>query len=106
LRRAATALYQRAEKPAEGDKFGAALAKAAETEVVWVWPENWPAWQLFNRIDTQWRVGPKGATGLDYNVLLRFLDRMRLSDDDYEQMLNDISVIEQSALAAIHREAP
>lgn len=46
-----------------------------------------------------------GQIGLDYNVLLRFLDRMRLSDSDYEHMLNDLSVLEQSALTEIHTEA-
>jgi hypothetical protein len=78
-----------------------ALAAHQPTEFE-IWPENWPVWVLFNRVGTQWR---DGYTGLDYNVLLRFLDRMRLDDSDYEQMLNDISVLEQSALAEIHTEA-
>jgi hypothetical protein len=80
-----------------------ALAAHQPTEFE-VWPENWPVWLLFDRISTQWRVGMNGPIGLDYNVLLRFLDRMRLDDGDYEQMLNDISVLEQSALTEIHAE--
>lgn len=55
---------------------------------------------------TQWRVGMGGPIGLDYNVLLRFLDRMHLSDIEYDQMLNDISVLEQAALTEIHTEHP
>jgi hypothetical protein len=53
---------------------------------------------------TQWRVGANGAIGLDYNVLFRFLDRMGLSESDYDDMLSDIAVIEDAALAEIHRE--
>jgi len=53
-------------------------------------------------METQWRVGMSGAVGLDYNVLFRFLDRMRLDERDYELMLTDISVLEQAALAAIN----
>ena len=74
--------------------------------VVHVWPENWPVLMLFDRLSTQWRVGMNGPTGLDYNVLLRFLDRMRLSDSDYDDMLGDLSVLEQAALAEIHSGTP
>jgi hypothetical protein len=77
--------------------------------VVGVWPENWPAWVLFNRMSTQWRSQGMGAgpvVGLDYNVLLRFLDRMGLSDQDYDQMLGDISVLEDAALTEIHTQSP
>jgi hypothetical protein len=74
--------------------------------VVEVWPELWPAWVLFNRMSTQWRVGMGGVSGLDYNVLFRFLDRMRLSDSDYDQMLADISVLEDTALSELHSGTP
>lgn len=76
--------------------------------VVEIWPENWPAWLLFDRMSTQWRVGMAGPIGLDYNVLFRFLDRMHLDERDYDQMLHDISVLEQASLSEIHKstEAP
>lgn len=33
---------------------------------LWLWPENRAAWDLWQCIQTQWRVGMGGATGLDY----------------------------------------
>lgn len=87
--------------------IGTAIAQAMKKRVVEVWPECWPAWALFDqRMSTQWRVAMGGAIGLDYNVLFRFLDRMRLDDDDYEQMLDDISVLEHAALAEMHKSTP
>lgn len=35
-----------------------------------VWPENWPAVELFLRCQTQWRLGPYGRVGLDYPAVL------------------------------------
>ena len=64
-----------------------------------VWPENMPAINLFTSISTQWRYGGMGgATGLDYNVLFKRLDRMNLSEQDYEWMFDDIRTIEAEAL--------
>nr|WP_269212251.1 DUF1799 domain-containing protein [Chromobacterium piscinae] len=31
--------------------------------------EGLPAWRVWNAMQTQWRVGPAGAYGLDYAVL-------------------------------------
>jgi hypothetical protein len=66
-----------------------------------VWPENWPAFTLFTRLGSQWRVGMNGAIGLDHNVLFHRMDRMGLSADDYAQLDDDICVMEQAALSAI-----
>jgi hypothetical protein len=69
--------------------------------VVEVWPENWPAFQLFAEIATQWRVGMNGPTGLDYLVLHRELDDLGLAGEERQQMKSDIRVLEQAALAAM-----
>jgi hypothetical protein len=35
-----------------------------------VWPDTWPAIELFIAMGTQWRRGPRGhLAGLDYTVL-------------------------------------
>ncbi len=34
-----------------------------------VWPENWRVLQLFDQVQTQWRMGPSGPVGLDYTAL-------------------------------------
>lgn len=35
-----------------------------------IWAENWPIWQAFLAIRTQWRTGPVGASSLDYTACL------------------------------------
>lgn len=57
---------------------------------------------------TQWRSqGMSGpVVGLDYNVLFRFLDEMDLSKSDRNQMLDDIAVLEDAALAELHTQSP
>ena len=45
-----------------------------------------------------------GPTGLDYMVLLRFMDRMALDDEEHEQLLDDIRVIESAALNEMHKK--
>jgi hypothetical protein len=76
----------------------AAMAQAAEFEV---WPENWPPFMLFCKLQTQWRAGASGVFGLDYNVLYHNLDRMNLSPEDYEIWENDVGAMEQAALHAM-----
>lgn len=34
-----------------------------------VWEENWETLNLFFQLQTQWRVGFSGATGLDYSSI-------------------------------------
>lgn len=79
--------------------------KASDFGDVEVWPDNMPAINLFNTISTQWRMsGMGGPTGLDYNVLFNRMDRMKLSEQEYEWMFDDIRTIESAALAAINRK--
>lgn len=40
-----------------------------EDDTLGVWPENWRAVRIAIMMQSQWRVGPGGAYGWDYNVL-------------------------------------
>jgi hypothetical protein len=73
-------------------------------EVIEIWPENERAIALFSSVSTQWRVGMGGPTGIDYNVIFSRLDRMHLTDPEYEQMFDDIRVIESEALAILNKK--
>lgn len=55
-------------------------------------------------LQTQWRMGPRGATGLDYQVMLALLARLGLSKADEEQMFRDMRTMEIAALDVIHKE--
>lgn len=47
----------------------ASLAKSLEEAPCEVWKCNWKTLQLFLAMETQWRAGMGGATGLDYTAL-------------------------------------
>lgn len=34
--------------------------------IEYLWPDNLPAWHAWQSVQSQWRVGMGGATGLDY----------------------------------------
>jgi hypothetical protein len=72
------------------------------TEPVQVWPCCVRAVELFAHMRTQWRVGMGGATGLDYGVMYRRMDRMGLDPDEYDALEDDMRVMEAAALGAMH----
>lgn len=88
----------------EGDLIGKALIAAAANEVVEVWPENWPTFELFAFLSTQWRVGMAGRTGLDYMVLYRELDDLGLTGEERRRVKDDIREMELKALSAMNEE--
>lgn len=67
-----------------------------------MWPENWPAFVLFNRLGTQWNVGFGGPVGLRYEALYPLLDRCTPGPDDWSDMFEDVRVLESAALGAIN----
>lgn len=64
-----------------------------------------PAVQLFMRCATQWRTSMAGITGLDYNVVMRFMDRLDLPGDEWDDMIDCIRVLESEALKVIREAA-
>jgi len=65
-----------------------------------VWEENTEVFMLFATMQTQWRTGMSGPTGLDYNVLFTYMERKNLSID----LLDDIRIMESASLTEIHRK--
>lgn len=68
-----------------------------EPQTFEVWPENWPAVDLFLLCQTQWRMGPGGIAGLDYGAVLsvaRLWGMKRL-----RETMADVQVIEAAILA-------
>jgi len=51
-------------------------------------------------MQTQWRISMNGPTGLDYNALFTYMTMKNLSID----LLDDIRVMESTALTEIHRK--
>ena len=72
--------------------------------IVEVWPDNWDAVLLFHRLGSQWRAGPGGVFGLDYNVLYRMMDRMNLTPERYDELEDEIMTLEAAAVAEMRKE--
>lgn len=101
LKEGARALYTPAPTEEELAGTGFTVADYADDDFE-LWPENMPAIHLFSSLSTQWRHGMNGPTGLDYNVLFSRMDRMKLSERDYDWLFDDVQVIEREALSAIN----
>lgn len=63
-----------------------------------VWPDNWPAFRLFNALSTQWRVGACGATGLDYTAIRDVADYIGIKKKQIAEIFPDLQVMEAEAL--------
>lgn len=72
-----------------------------ETEV---WPCNWPAFLLFNRMSTQWRVGTGGAIGLDYNCIRDVARFLCIKKNKLAGIFPDLQVLEGEALRVMAEE--
>lgn len=101
LKRVAEAIYRKRPQASEANPFLAALGNAEI--IVEAFPENWPVIQLFMSLCTQWNVGMQGRTGLNHLVVLARIDRMKLSDEEANQMFDDIFVMELAALEEMNR---
>lgn len=59
-------------------------------------PDNWPAVQMFLRLQTQWRVGTAGVIGLDYSVIQWLFSLYPVKDPC--AVLEDLQVMEAAVL--------
>lgn len=73
-------------------------------ETVEVWACNWPAVRLFARMSNQWREGFRGETGMDYSLALALMDRMKLDDKTFDEMLDALYAMECAALEEMRKE--
>jgi len=66
-----------------------------------IWPENWIPFLVFSEVSTQWRVGPGGATGLDYGPVKWVMDLMKVKKK--HEVLRAIRTMESSALKTMNK---
>lgn len=69
-----------------------------------VWPDVWPAVEVFAAMGTQWRMGPSGPIGLDYGAIPAVLRLMRVGRDEWAGLFDDLRVIERAALEEMHKD--
>ncbi len=80
--------------------FGLELPAAERDEDCLVWPEAWPAVDLFLKVQTQWRGGASGIIGLDYGAV-RWVMQLYGAEDDRE-LLEDLQVIEARVIEKVN----
>ena len=90
--------YQHNDEPPKGGFDVSGLAALQQAEV---WPENWPSFELFSQMSTQWRIGMSGPTGLDYNVLFAVMEQRKLTGEDWDSTFQDVRVMEAAALESM-----
>ncbi|WP_431978598.1 DUF1799 domain-containing protein [Pseudomonas fungipugnans] len=77
--------------------FGLSLRDLPE-EICEVWPDVWPAFQVFEAMSTQWRTGACGATGLDYTSIRDVAGFLGLTRAQVTDIFHDLRVMEAEAL--------
>lgn len=78
---------------------------AEEEEVVYILPDNWKIFLVFEFLLTQWRVTESGAMGLDYNVIPLALDVNDVDEgEDKKEVIHGVRVMESTALSIMSEE--
>ncbi len=68
-----------------------------------MWEENWPAVELFLRVQTQWRTGMNGPIGLDY-VAVAWVLKLVAEEATHRTLLEDLQIMEGAVLAFIAKQ--
>ena len=63
-----------------------------------VFPDVWPALDMLIDMQTQWRVGAAGATGMDYTALETLMRVKRVKAADRADLLGDVRRMESAVL--------
>jgi len=79
------------------------LADTREDRDFRVFPENWPALQLFLRVVTQWRYAADQPTGLDYTAVIAVMAVEEAPDR--RDLLDRVQVMELAALQEFRKKA-
>lgn len=67
-----------------------------------LWPENVRAFDLFWSLRKQWNLAPMGGPiGLNFLVAYNRMDRMALTPEEYNQLDEDLQLMEDAALEAM-----
>ena len=71
-----------------------------------VWPECWPIFQVFCRLQTQWLTSHAGPTGLNYPSAYPLLDRLASDSEEWDELLHDLQAMEIAALSQMREDNP
>lgn len=90
----ALAAFGLQQEPADGPD-GARVASSK----CYLWPCNVPAFNLWQRVQTQWRVGWRGREGLDYAGVSAYMrDILAIKPKDRAALFKGLQAMELAAL--------
>ena len=69
-----------------------------EARVEYLWPENIAAWRVWCGVQTQWRTGMGGSTGLDYAGVRAYLKLQRVPEDEQLGIFEGVRAAETASL--------
>lgn len=74
--------------------------------VFYLWPENVGLWNLWGKLQTQWRSSMNGRDGLDYTGVLSYLQHVaRIKPRHMDSTMTGIQAMEVAALNEWARQA-
>lgn len=68
-------------------------------EPIYLWPCNVLAWNHWWELQTQWLVGPAGATGLNWPGIVCYLDEEGITGTDRQDIWRGVRAAEREMLA-------
>lgn len=71
---------------------------------VYLWPESVASWNAFLELQTQWRTGMGGPTGLDYTAVLAHLAESVPRKADRRSVYSGVRACERATLAEWARQ--
>ena len=81
----------------EAGLFGLHLEEIPNEDCM-VWDCNWDVFNLFHAMNSQWRIGMGGPTGLDYNAIIPTGTLLGFKKKQLQAMFPDLQVMENEAL--------
>jgi hypothetical protein len=91
--------------PTDDELAIAGLTRDEVATSVEIWPGNVRAYNLFYGLRRQWNIAPMGGPiGLNFLVAYNRMDRMGLTTEEYNQLDEDLQVMEDAALQAMRTE--
>lgn len=69
-----------------------------------IFPDNAETVSVFTDMLTQWRTGPGGIIGLDYNVLPMVFRLRNVDEDRQGDVLDGLQAMERSAIEVMHED--
>ncbi len=76
------------------------LGAGGVARTLYLWPCNVLAWRCWQGVQTQWRTGMEGRTGLDYTGVRAYLDLRGIRGADRRTVFAGIQACEAASLDA------